>query len=154
MRSARKQSRFLEKSFARANAAEVMLRLSESGSAAFCWRDPTTRSPKDCSLITGHFARLSYGRGAGVGRGLGSGMDLGVGLGRGVVVGVAVGVAVAVAVGVGVAVGVAPPAGAWIATVIGEPVLKKPTVALVSCGGWSASKRKLYNVPQRIAFAF
>src|SRR5262249_48466275 len=148
MRSARKQSRFLEKSFARANAAEVMLRLSESGSAAFCWRDPTTRSPKACSLITGQFARLSYGRGAGVGRGLGSGMDLGVGLSRGVVV------AVAVAVGVGVAVGVAPPAGAWIATVIGEPVLKKPTVALVSCGGWSASKRKLYNVPQRIAFAF
>jgi hypothetical protein len=111
----------------------VMLRLSESGSAAFCWRDSTTRSPKACSLITGHLARLSYGRGAGVGRGLGSGMDLGVGLGRGVVVGVAV--AVAVAVGVGVAVGVAPPAGAWIATVIGEPVLKKPTVPLAFCGG-------------------
>ena len=58
-----------------------------------------------------------------------------VGVVLGVPVGVALGVAVAVAVGVGVGVGVAPPAGAWIATVIGEPVLKKPTVALVSCGG-------------------
>ena len=90
-----------------------------------------------------------YGRGAGVGRGLGSGLDLGVGVGRGVAVGVVLGVAVEVAVGVtvavavgltlavavGVGVGVAPPAGACIATVIGEPVLKKPTVALVSCGG-------------------
>ena len=47
--------------------------------------------------------------------------------------GVAVGVAVAVAVGVGV--GVPPPAGAWIATIIGDPVLKKPTVALLVCGG-------------------
>ena len=59
----------------------------------------------------------------------------------GVVVGVAIGVAVgvaltvAVAVGVAVGVGVAPPAGAWIATTIGEPVLKNPIVALVSCGG-------------------
>ena len=56
--------------------------------------------------------------------------DLGVGVGRGVAVGVAVDVAVAVGVGVGV-----PPAGAWIATVIGEPVLKNPTVALTACGG-------------------
>ena len=46
-------------------------------------------------------------------------------MGRGVAVGVAVDVAVAVGVGVGV-----PPAGAWIATIIGEPVLKNPTVAL------------------------
>ncbi len=46
-----------------------------------------------------------------------------------------VGVAVGVVVGVGVGVGVAPPAGAWIATVMGEPVLKKPTDASVSCGG-------------------
>jgi hypothetical protein len=68
-----------------------------------------------------------------------------------VAVAVAVGVGVAVAVGVGVGV---PPAGAWIATIIGEPVLKNPTVALAACGGWSASNRKLYNVPQRIAFAF
>jgi hypothetical protein len=79
-----------------------------------------------------------------VGRGLGDAIDLGVGVGRGVAVGVAV----------AVGVGVAPPAGAWIATVIGDPVLKKPTVALALCGGWSASNRKLYNVPKRIAFAF
>ena len=51
---------------------------------------------------------------------LGVGRDLGVGVGRGV----AVGVALAVAVGVAVGVGVAPPEGAWIATIIGEPVLK------------------------------
>jgi len=79
-----------------------------------------------------------------VGRGLGDAIDLGVGVGRGVAVGVAV----------AVGVGVAPPAGAWIATVIGDPVLKKPTVAVALCGGWSASNRKLYNVPKRIAFAF
>ena len=48
-------------------------------------------------------------------------------------VGVVLGVAVAVGVGVGV--GVAPPAGAWIATIIGEPVLKKPTIELALCGG-------------------
>ena len=59
-------------------------------------------------------------------------MDLGDGVGLGVAVGVAVAVAVAVAVGVGVGV---PPAGAWIATIIGEPVLKNPTVALALCGG-------------------
>jgi len=114
----------------------------------------------------------NHGRGAGVGLGLGSGLDLGEGVGRGVgvavavavavavgealgvavAVGLAVGVAVAVAVGVGV--GVLVPAGAWIATVLGAPVLKYPTVALASSGGWSASNRKLYNVPQRIAFAF
>ena len=92
---------------------------------------------KGLSLITSHSAVLSYGRGAGVGRTLGWGLDLGVGVGRGVAVGVVLGVAVAVGVGVGVdvGVGVAPPAGAWIATTIGEPVLKNPTVALVSCGG-------------------
>ena len=56
----------------------------------------------------------------------------------------------------GVGVGVPPPPwpGAWISTIIGEPVLKKPTVALSLCGGWSASNRKLYSVPQRIALAF
>ena len=72
-----------------------------------------------------------------MGRGLAVGWDLGVGVGRGVAVGVPLGVAVAVAVAVGVdvGVGVAPPAGAWIATIIGEPVLKKPTVALKLCGG-------------------
>lgn len=73
-----------------------------------------------------------------------------MGLGLGVEVGVGVGVAVAVGVGVGVALA----AGAWIATVIGDPVLKKPIVALALCGGRSASNRKLYNVPQRIALAF
>ena len=91
-------------------------------------------------------ADLRYGRGAGVGRGRPTGLGLAVGEGLGVGVGVAVGVnvgvavAVAVAVGVGVelAVGVGvgvPPAGPWIAAIIGEPVLKKPTVALELCGG-------------------
>ena len=51
-----------------------------------------------------------------------------------VAVAVEVGVAVAVGVAVGVGVGV-PPAGAWIATIIGEPVLKNPTMALAACGG-------------------
>jgi len=37
---------------------------------------------------------------------------------------------------------------------MGPPVLKKPTVAFVGLGGWSASNRKLYNVPKRIALAF
>ena len=50
--------------------------------------------------------------------------------------GVGVGVAVAVGVGLGVGVGVPPPwPGVWISTIIGEPVLKKPTVALAVCGG-------------------
>ena len=49
--------------------------------------------------------------------------------------GVSVGVGVAVGVTVAVGVGVAPPAGAWIATAIGEPVLKNSTVALAFCGG-------------------
>ena len=71
-----------------------------------------------------------------------------------VALGVGVAVGVDVALGLGVGVGVPVPTGAWIATGIGDPVLKKPTVAFVFCGGWSASKRKLYNVPQRIAFAF
>ena len=53
----------------------------------------------------------------------------------GVAVAVGVGVAVAVAVAVGVGVGVVPPPGAWIPTVMGDPVLKKPTVALALCGG-------------------
>ena len=87
-----------------------------------------------------------------------------MGVGRIVAVGVAVGggvaVAVAVAEGVGVSVGVGvgvpppPSPGAWISTVIGEPALKYPTVALAVCGGASASKRKLYSVPKRIALAF
>jgi hypothetical protein len=30
---------------------------------------------------------------------------------------------------------------------MGDPVLKKPGVALAVCRGWSASNRKLYSVP-------
>ena len=74
---------------------------------------------------------------------------MGVAVGVGLAVGVGVGVAVGVGVGVGPS-GVGP----WISTKIGEPVLKNPIVAVVVCGGWSASNPKLYNVPQRIAFAF
>jgi hypothetical protein len=107
--------------------------------------------------LTSHFpippASKIYDRGGGVGRALGVGRVLGVGLGLGVEVGVGVGVAVAVAVAVGVAVavavgvavtlavavavgvGVPPPPGAWISTMVGDPVLKKPTVALALCGG-------------------
>src|SRR5215813_178964 len=68
---------------------------------------------------------------------------------EGVTVGVAVGVAVAVglavglAVGVGVGDGACTLPGAWITAAIGAPVLKKPTVALVGLGAWSASNRKL-----------
>ena len=40
------------------------------------------------------------------------------------------------------------------ATVIGVPVLKKPIVAFAACGVRLESKRKLYKVPQRMAFAF
>ena len=90
------------------------------------------------SLITDHLGIKAYGRGGGVGRDRDCGVDLGVGVGRGVgvpvgmgvAVAVGVGVEVAVAVGVGVGVGDPVPAGARIATIIGEPVLKKPTVAL------------------------
>ena len=100
-----------------------------------------------------------YGRGGVVGRGLGDARVLGVGVGLGVEVGTGVGVAVAVGVGVAVAVAVAvgvgvevavavavavgvgvgepppPGAGPWIATFMGDPVLKKPTVAFALCGG-------------------
>jgi len=75
-------------------------------------------------------------------------------LSQGVGVGTGVGVAVGLAVGVGVGVGGGTPPGAWITTTMGEPVLKKPTVASVKFGAWSASNRKLYNVPKRIALAF
>jgi hypothetical protein len=96
-------------------------------------------------LILNHRPATRQGRGCGVGRILGGGLGLGVGVGRIVAVGVAVGVGlglgggvtVAVAVALGVGVGVPPPPspGAWISTVIGEPVLKYPTVALAVCGG-------------------
>ena len=59
-----------------------------------------------------------------------------------------------VGVEVGVGVGVVGTLGAWIATGMGDPVLKKPTVAFSVCGGLFASNQKLYKVPQRIAFAF
>ena len=60
-------------------------------------------------------------------------MGRGVGVGRTVAVGVGVGVPIGVGLAVGV--GVAPPAGAWIAVVIDDPVLKKSIMALVACGG-------------------
>ena len=121
--------------------------------------------------ITDHFSSITlsqypHGRGCGVGRTLGGGMGRGVGVGRIVAVGVAVGGGVAVAVGDGVVVGLAgglgvgvgvpppPSPGAWISAVIGEPVLKYPTVASTVWGGASASNRKLYSVPKRIALAF
>lgn len=90
-------------------------------------------------------------------------MGLGVGVTRGVDVAVAVAVAVGVAAGVGVTVGVglgggvgvaSDMKGAITATLIGEPVLKKPTFAVLPLGGALESNRKLYNVPKRIAFAF
>ena len=59
-----------------------------------------------------------------------------------------------VAVGVGVGVGVPTGLGPWIPTVMGDPVLKKPSVAFAVCGALLESNRKLYKVPQRIAFAF
>ena len=65
-------------------------------------------------------------------------MDVGVAVGDEVGVAVAVAVGVDVGVGVELAVGVGvgvPPAGPWIAAIMGEPVLKKPTVALELCGG-------------------
>ena len=118
--------------------------------------------------ISIHQARITnhccYGLGGGVGRVLGVGCVLGVGLGLGVDVGVAVAVAVTVAVAVAVGVAVAGAVGVTVGviwtmghgttTVMGDPVLKKPIVAYQSDGNRSASNRKLYNVPKRIAFAF
>ena len=72
----------------------------------------------------------------------------------GVAVAVAVGLAVGLAVGVGVGEACGTSPGAWTTTGIGPPVLKNPTVAAVGLGAWSASKRKLYSVPKRIALAF
>ena len=63
------------------------------------------------------------------------GVVLGVAVTVGVGVAVAVGVGVGVELAVGVGVGVPFPVGPWIATIIGEPVLKKSTVALAFCGG-------------------
>ena len=71
-----------------------------------------------------------------------------------VAVGVGEGVPVEVAVAVGVGEGVPSPLGPRISAVMGDPVLKKPTVAFTACGGLLVSNRKLYKVLQRIAFAF
>ena len=71
-----------------------------------------------------------------------------------VAVAVAVAVGVAVAEAVGVTVGVCWSTGAGTTTAMDAPVLKKPIVAYQSVGRRSASNRKLYNVPKRIAFAF
>ncbi len=70
----------------------------------------------------------------------GDGVAVTVGVGEGVALAVGVGVTVTVGVGVGlpegVGVGVPPvPPGACTPTAIGEPVLKKPTIALVAPGG-------------------
>jgi hypothetical protein len=99
--------------------------------------------------------------GVGVGAGVvdGVGVDSGgVAVGLGVEIGgVGVGVSVGVGVAGGVGVGVEPHGsveGPWIATVIGVPFLKKPIVAFAVRGGLVESKRKLYKVPQRNAFAF
>src|SRR2546430_15261135 len=55
---------------------------------------------------------------------------------------------------VGVGVGVPLAVGAWTAVVMGEPVLKKATVALLLCGGWLVGKWEVWRVPPRIAFPF
>ena len=82
------------------------------------------------------------------------GGTVGVAVAVAVAVGVGEGVPVDVAVAVGVGEGVPNRLGPWIPTVLGDPVLKKPAVAFTVCGGLLASNRKLYKVPQRIAFAF
>ena len=79
------------------------------------------------------------------------GVTVALAVGDALGVGDAVGVAVALGVGVG---NTSQAVGPWIATVMGVPVLKKPIVAFAACGGPLESKRKLYKVPQRIAFAF
>jgi hypothetical protein len=94
----------------------------------------------------------NHGRGCGVGRGLGVGL-----IGGELGVGVALGLGVTVGVGVSVGVGVgdwSDTKGTITSTVIGDPCLKKPIVAWSRTGAAVESNRKLYNVPQRIAFAF
>ena len=106
-----------------------------SGTRSHC--EDAQSSRRNCSAPAGSPEALAiantYERGEGVGRGLGAGTILGVGVGRGVALGSG-GVGVAVGVTVAVGVGVAVPVGAWIETIIGEPVLKKPTVAVLACG--------------------
>jgi len=113
-------------------------------------------------VVLGVGVEVGVGVAGGVVVAVALGVNVGVGVGVNVVAAVAVGVGVNAAVGVAVAVevdvgvgdGVGTPPGAWTRTLIGKPVLKKLTVAFVGFGGWSASNRKLYNVPQRIALAF
>ena len=102
---------------------------------------------------------LGVGEGGGVPVGVGVAVGGTVGVGAGVDVGDGVGGTVGVGVGVGGTVGVGDALtlqafGPRTATVIGAPVLKNPTVACVAMGAWSESNRKLYMVPQRMAFAF
>jgi hypothetical protein len=75
--------------------------------------------PIALSLITNHIPRRYC-----VGRDRGTGLPLGIGY-----------AAESHLVAVGVGVGVPLPSGAWISTVMGDPVLKKPGVALAVCGG-------------------
>lgn len=123
--------------FGRADSAPVSLRRPESGAQGTA---RPTKAPcnRHAPATTDHFSRGSHGLGCGVGR------SRGIGVGRGVGVGVGGG-------GVGVT---SDWKGAWISTVTGAPVLKKPMVAWLAAGGAVELKRKLYNVPQRIAFAF
>jgi hypothetical protein len=98
---------------------------------------------------------VGWNLGVGVTRGVALGVAVTVGVGGIVVVAVAVGVGLTIAVAVAVAVGVTSDMkGAMMPTVTGEPVLKKPMVALLLTGGALESNRKLYSVPQRIALAF
>src|SRR6266496_48577 len=92
-----------------------------------------------CTLRPEAVSVIPLGVGVTVGVGLGVGVTVGVGVGVGVGVAVGVGVGVAVAVGEGVGVGVPCEPGDCIWTVMGDPVLKKATVAFVVCGGWSES---------------
>ena len=78
---------------------------------------------------------VGWNLGVGVSRGVALGVVLPVAVAVGVGLGVVVEVAVAVAVGVGLGGGVSDETGPVISTVIGEPVLKNPTVALVLSGG-------------------
>jgi len=89
-------------------------------------------------------AGIGVGEAAGVAEGTAVGEAVGVGAG-----GVGVGMTVAVGVGDGNT-----SQGPRTLTPMGVPVLKNAMVALAARGAWSESNRKLYKVPQRMAFAF
>src|SRR5436190_637713 len=89
----------------------------------------------------GVWVAVGVGEEGGVTEGVGVGVGEGLGVGAGVMVGVGVGTP-------------SQALGPRIATVVGAPVLKKPMVAFVATGGLLESNRKLYRVPQRMAFAF